>query len=313
MAVPTVVVFTGNSNTGFSCIEHLVAKFKDTVKIRAVFRTKEGAEVLQELEDKDAAARIEVITADIKNKRILTPVFEGAKVAFFSTPATLDRADLGKRFIDACLDHGVPYGVVMSMAGTDKKVTRYHEQFGEIEDYAFSKKGRSVTLRIGDKGHVKFNPIIVRSPPFFQNFYGSLPGIKKGVLYYPLEQGNLQHVDFNDVGKALAHIVAAPENHAGKVYTILGESHPGNMIASVISMKAGLPCTYENVDDEIAIVAFQRLGLQPWIAEANVETLAFIRKGGLADVPVGDLEAITGDKATKFGDFVRIYIKPMVV
>lgn len=34
-----------------------------------------------------------------------------------------------------------------------------------------------------------------------QNFYASIPGIRKGMLYYPLEEGALVHVDMEDVGK----------------------------------------------------------------------------------------------------------------
>ena len=34
-----------------------------------------------------------------------------------------------------------------------------------------------------------------------QNFYASIPGIRKGMLYYPLEDGALTHVDMEDVGK----------------------------------------------------------------------------------------------------------------
>lgn len=308
----TVVVFTGNSNTGFSAIEHLVEKFKGDVNIRAIFRTKAAAEVLNDLEDQDAAANIEVVTGDITKKKILAPVFEGANAAFFATPATENRAELGKLFVDACFDHGVPNAVIMSMAEADKKETLYQTQFAEIEEYATTRTGRSVTLKVADKGHVKFNPIIIRSAPFYQNFYGSLPGIQKGKFYYPLEEGKLHHVDFNDVGKAVAHVLVNPAKHASKIYTIVGDRHAGNMIASVISMKAGFACEYEHVDDEIAEIAFTRLGLQPWIAKGNVETLRFIRNGGMEETPTGDLEAITGDKPMRFGEFVKVYIKPMV-
>jgi hypothetical protein len=34
-----------------------------------------------------------------------------------------------------------------------------------------------------------------------QNFYASIPGIRKGMLYYPLGEGALLHVDMEDVGK----------------------------------------------------------------------------------------------------------------
>jgi hypothetical protein len=59
-------------------------------------------------------------------------------------------------------------------------------------------------------------------------------------------------------------------------------------------------------------LCLQKLGLQEWIAKGDVETLKFIRSGGLDDIDKGDIEKITGDKPRRFGDFVKDSIKPMV-
>ena len=56
----------------------------------------------------------------------------------------------------------------------------------------------------------------------------------------------------------------------------------------------------------------QKLGLEEWIAKGDVETLKFIREGGLDDVGAGDVEAITGSKPRRFGEFVKDNLKPMV-
>jgi hypothetical protein len=37
-----------------------------------------------------------------------------------------------------------------------------------------------------------------------------------------------------------------------------------------------------------------------------------IRLCSIDDVPTGDIQAITGKPATRFGDFVRDFIKPML-
>lgn len=54
------------------------------------------------------------------------------------------------------------------------------------------------------------------------------------------------------------------------------------------------------------------MGLAEWIAKGDVETLKFIRSGGLDKVDKGDIEKITGDKPRRFGDFVKESIRPMV-
>ena len=69
--------------------------------------------------------------------------------------------------------------------------------------------------------------MIVRSAPFYQNFYGALASIQKGKLYYPLREGKLAHTDFHDVGAVVAKILANPEAHGNKVYNIIGEHQSG--------------------------------------------------------------------------------------
>lgn len=77
-------------------------------------------------------------------------------------------------------------------------------------------------------------------------------------------------------------------------------------------MKAGFQCEYKSVPDEIAVLAFNKLGLQEWIAEGNVETLKFFREGGGRGMSTGDFTAITGQTQYKFATFVKEYIRPMV-
>ena len=103
-----------------------------------------------------------------------------------------------------------------------------------------------------------------------------------------------------------------PAPHAGKAYNIIGETQTGASLAGAIAMKSGVPCEYENVEDEIVVMAFTVLGLQNWLAEGNVQMLKYIREGGLDGVDKGDFEKLTGSKPAKFGDFVKSYLKPMI-
>jgi hypothetical protein len=59
-------------------------------------------------------------------------------------------------------------------------------------------------------------------------------------------------------------------------------------------------------------VILQKLGLEDWIALGDVETLKFIREGGLEGLGDGDVQALTQGPPRRFGDFVKDSIKPMV-
>eukprot|EP00038_Savillea_parva_P008085 m.174599 g.174599 ORF g.174599 m.174599 type:complete len:314 (-) comp13855_c0_seq1:290-1231(-) len=308
-AKPIVVIVNADSNLGWSVVEHIRASFDDQVKMRLMFRTRDD----HDISDLDGGARdIETIYGEITKPQLLGPVFEGASAAYFAVPGVQDRVAQGKMFVDACMNHGVQHAVIDSVCAADKEVTLYQKQFSEIEKYAMKRRGRAVTLKVADKGQNKFKPVICRVPYLYQNFYASIPGIRKGMLYYPLEDGALVHVDMEDVGQAIAAILASPAQHDGKTYNLVGERQMGNMIAATINMKAQVPCTYETVPDEVAAIAFQKLGLEEWVAKGDVETLKFIREGGLDDLGEGDVEYLIERKPRRFGDFVKESIKPMV-
>eukprot|EP00055_Hartaetosiga_balthica_P006876 m.22646 g.22646 ORF g.22646 m.22646 type:complete len:305 (+) comp5471_c0_seq2:108-1022(+) len=303
MSETTIAIITGNSNTGLSVIPILKAKYPQ-FHIRAMVRKKAST---TELEDMDC----EVITADIKQKHLLDPVFEGVTRAYFAVPATKDRVQLTKYFVDACFDHGVQYATIISIIGADMKETTYQKQFNEIEEYVQSKAGQPVTLKVKDKGKVKFIPTIVRCAPFYQNFYGSLSSILRGQLYLPLLDCNMCHVDIEDVAECIVETLANPEKHGNKTYTLLGEYQPGNMIASTIGMRAGVHCTYENVDGSVMVEALQALDMQPWIAEGNTEMIEWFKTPQSQNF-TGDIEEMLGRSPTKFGKFVARDFKPML-
>lgn len=249
---------------------------------------------------------------------MLGHALDGASVAYFSPPALPDRVQLCKNFVDACINHGIQYAIILSVIGTDNVAsslpcTTYQRQFAEIEAYAKSKQGSPVKLKTKDKGQVKFQPIILRTAPFYQNFYASLAGISSGELYYPLGQyGVLAHTAVDDIGKVIAFVCADPEKHAGKIYNLIGEYQPGNMIASNLAMSLGVTCKYFDVDDDTAVMAFTVLGMQPWIAEATVETVRWFRSGHGQNIDTSDIKTITGDASLRFQKWTKEHMRPLI-
>lgn len=278
--------------------------------MRAVVRNDQSAEAVKEF-----AGSCSIIKGDVLQPLMLGPVLKGCKAAYFAVPCLPNRAELARRFVDICIERGVEYGVLTSIVGADLAETEYQRQFKEIEEYALSKMGANIKVDVGDKGKLTFKPVILRCGLFYQNFYGSYVGMKSGTLYYPLgngnEKGRLAHVDFHDVGRAIAHVLVSPERHAGKIYNLIGEYQAGNQIAGAVTMKAGVGVKYYDVDDATAVAAFEALGLAPWIAAGNVEMLRWFREGRGQDI-ASDYTAITGSPPTKFGEFVKNHLKPLL-
>jgi uncharacterized protein YbjT (DUF2867 family) len=171
--------------------------------------------------------------------------------------------------------------------------------------------GKPVTLPVGDKGKIKFKPVILRCAPFYQNFYGFLQSMQEGHLYLPLTDRRLGHVDMEDACKCVAEILANPEPHGGKTYVLIGEYQPGNMLASTVGMKAGIRCSYSDVPDDVAVEALTALGISKWVAENQVAMYQWFREDN-GVVQSNDIESILGSKPTKFGAFVASGIKPLI-
>lgn len=305
--LPVVVVFTANSNTGTAVVRELAANYADKVRIRCVVRRKANAKHLQGLP-------IEVINADITQPHLLKAVFaDDVNACFWSTPTTENRAELTKLFIDACIEYGVDFPIIVSVLDADKKVIAHQKHFGEIEDYCEKKRGTPVKRQLLDTGKQVLSPVILRCAPFYQNLLASLAGIAEDTLYYPLgkNEGFLPHVDLADIGKIGAKILVEPEPHANQTYNVIGEYHQGNQIATAITRSTGHHCKYEEVDDGTAIAAFSALGLPDWLSEANVEHLAYFRQDLGQDIE-SDVEKILGTPPTKFAAFCKRELKPLL-
>ncbi|EGD83042.1 hypothetical protein PTSG_03680 [Salpingoeca rosetta] len=186
-------------------------------------------------------------------RHLLDPVFEGVNRAYFAVPTSQDRVKVTKAFVDACFDHGVEHAVIVSVIGADTRDTVFHQQFKEIEDYVLGRADKPVRLKVGDKGQVRFRPVILRCAMFYQNIYSFVPVLKDGHLYLPLRDGSLGHVDMEDVGACIAEILVGPERFDKRTYNLVGEYQRGNIMASAISMGARVHCTYENVEPDVVI------------------------------------------------------------
>lgn len=302
----TILVCTGNSLTGLSTLQHLLEKQAgERFNVRACIRKKSNNEDLEDLP-------IEVITGDIKQKSLLGPVFENVSRAYFAIPTTQDRADIAKHFIDACMNHGVEHAVILSVVGADTGATTFHKHFKEIEEYALSKAGQPVTLKVGDKGQVKFKPQILRCAMFYQNMFSFVPVLKEGHLYLPLRAGSLGHVDMEDVGECIAELLINPEGHEQKqIFNLIGEYQRGNMVATAFSMGAKTHCQYENVEPEVIKQTYEALKIQPWLCDALTDLFVWFQTEESQGIE-SDLPSLLGRNPTKFSAFVARELKPVL-
>ena len=114
---------------------------------------------------------------------------------------------------------------------------------------------------------------IVKPHFFMQNLLASAASIAgQGALYYAFGEGRLGLVDTRDVAEFAARVLAEPEGHAGKTYTVTGpDTLSGSDMGRIMGTALGRPVQYVPVPLESARAAMLGLGTSTWIADMLVE------------------------------------------
>ena len=114
----------------------------------------------------------------------------------------------------------------------------------------------------------------ILKPHFFmQNLLASAGTIAgQGALYYAFGEGRLGLVDTRDVAEFAARVLAEPDGHAGKTYTLTGPATlSGDEMARTLAAAAGRAVKYVPVPLEAARAAVLEMGASAWIADMLVE------------------------------------------
>ncbi|KAJ4405300.1 hypothetical protein N0V82_010334 [Gnomoniopsis sp. IMI 355080] len=147
----------------------------------------------------------------------------------------------------------------------------------------------------------------LRASGFMSNFLQSAPAIQKGFLPQTSGQGRAGWVDTADIA-AVAHRVMGdgPKQHAGQVYVLTGPKLI-NMpeLATILSQQIGHRVRYLHLPGSIFKQLVKLGGADEFMANGLVAQFVEIIRPGLEGVDIsGDIEKITGRRATSFEDWV---------
>lgn len=117
---PLVAVITASSNSGSACVDELMSRYLDEVRVRAIFRTEEKATLFRE-----KYANLEIVAGvDANELDTLNKAFEGVNSALIVTPhdpskglseeAASNDALLTANMINAAVNNGVKYIVLVA-------------------------------------------------------------------------------------------------------------------------------------------------------------------------------------------------------
>jgi uncharacterized protein YbjT (DUF2867 family) len=232
---------------------------------------------------------LEVVRADLDVPASLKPAVEGVSTLFLLTAPTVAAPVHDLAMLDAAVAAGVERVVRLSAIATGERtddgavIGVWHQQ----ADDAVRASGLAWTL--------------LRPTVFASNTLWWSDAIRAGVpVPNPLGDGAQGIVDPRDIAEVAARVLAAPAQHAGRIYTLTGpELLTAAQQAAQLAAVLGRPVEVVDQSLDDARAGLLASGLDPDAADTMVAGLGWSRAGRNA-VLTSDLADLLGRPATRF-------------
>jgi uncharacterized protein YbjT (DUF2867 family) len=269
----TILVTGANGTVSSALVRELAAGFK----VRALVRDAAKAPDLPS---------VEVAVGDLDEPSTLTDAFSGVDTVWLLTAMGPQAPHASMNAVWAARRAGVRHVVRLSAVGAGHDAPTRNGRLHALSDEELMTSGLAWT--------------IVRPHFFMQNLLGAVNG---DTLFGMLGGGRLGMVDTRDVALFGARILAAPQAHAGKVYTVTGSASVSmHEAAESISSVLGSPIRYQPVSPEDAAAAMVQLGFPQWVADVSAE-YGHAYANGWGDFTTPDFTTVTGRPARSFAEF----------
>lgn len=223
--------------------------------------------------------RTPVYAAAYSDREHAARALEGVRTLFMvSAHESPDRRRDHRSFVDAAVDAGVRHLVYTSFMGAapDAVFTLARDHW-DTEEYIKSKGVDYTFLR----------------DCLYQDVLPSFVG-RDGVLRGPAGTGRLAAVARADVARSAARILAAPQEHARRAYTLTGpQALTFDEISGILSRVTGDTVTYHDETVNEALESRSLSGVPQWQIEAWVSTYTAVAAGQMAEVSA-DVQLLTG-------------------
>eukprot|EP00050_Salpingoeca_kvevrii_P003527 m.226493 g.226493 ORF g.226493 m.226493 type:complete len:294 (-) comp10844_c0_seq1:121-1002(-) len=237
---------------------------------------------------------VELVKADMSDPSTFEAVLkQGVTAVFVITPGTLERTEITNKTIDALAKLKAPFALVVSVPLVTLPETIFGKQCGAIEAHLAKSGLPHATVRL---------------PFFIDNAWAHAESVKKdGKFYGPLPPTTkLTRAALSDIGAACSEILANPDKHKDKLYTVAGVPFSESELAQAFSDATGKKVEYVQVDYAQAKQAFMGLGLPEWQTDGVMEIFKAAEAGDSASVGTFDgYKQITGNEPTTIKQWVE--------
>jgi uncharacterized protein YbjT (DUF2867 family) len=285
-----ILISGATGRTGGAAIDTLLEMGK---RIRAYVRS----------DDERAAALrqrgVDVAVGDFTEIDHIRAAMEGISSAYFLHPIAPGIIGAAAYFAQAAKEAGVTAIVNMSQISARRESTSHAAQDHWVSERVFDWSGVATT-------HLR--PTFFAEWLIYPHFAKEIWAKKK--IEFPFDNGRHAPISADDQGRVIAHILAKPAGHEGKIYTLHGPVEMNHTeIAAAMSEVLGAKIEYAPTSIEVFKQKMEQLyKFPPFRVQHLVEVAQNYREGifaGTNDV----VEKITGTPALSISAFVEKHRK----
>ena len=285
-----ILVSGATGRTGGVAINTLLEMGK---RIRAYVRS----------EDERAAALrqrgVGIAVGDFTDIDHIRAAMEGISSAYFLHPIAPGIISAAAYFAQAAKEAGVTAIVNMSQISAQRETTSHAAQDHWVSERVFDWSGVATT-------HLR--PTFFADWLVYPHFAKEIWAKKK--IEFPFENGRHAPISSDDQGRVIAHILAKPAGHEGKIYTLHGPVEMNHTeIAAAVSEVLAAKIDYAPTSIEVFKQKMEQLyKFPPFLVQHLAEVAQNYRDGifaGTNDV----VEKITGMPALSLSAFIEKHRK----
>lgn len=285
MGKAEILVSGATGRTGGAAIDELLKLGKP---VRAYVRSDDA---------RAAALRqrgVDIAVGDFTDIDAIRAAMDGIKSAYFLHPIAPGIISAAAYFAQAAKEAGVTAIVNMSQISARRESASHAAQDHWVSERVFDWSGVATT-------HLR--PTFFADWLIYPNFAKEIWAKKK--IEFPFENGRHAPISSDDQGRVIAHLLAKPAGHEGKIYTLHGPLEMNHTdIAAAMSEVLGAKIEYAPTSiEEFRRKMEQLYKFPPFLVQHLVEVAQNYRDGifaGTNDV----VEQVTGTPALSVQQFI---------
>jgi uncharacterized protein YbjT (DUF2867 family) len=277
----TVLLVGATGTTGGALLRQLRG---DQIPVRALTRSAERADRLR-------ADGVEAVVGDCADPTSLPPALEGIDAVYVASPTSTEIGEHEGNLARAAAQAGVSLLVKLSVIGAAPDAPLTFGRLHAAGERAIEESGIAHTF--------------LRPNGFMQNTLSWAQQIPSGTIRGPVMHAHWAILDVRDIAAVAARVLASPDEHAGRNYTLTGPepSSPHEQV-EIISEVLERPLETDEVTIEQAQEALRAAGVSAQHAEWLGELWRMYAAGQAAAVSP-DVERLTGRAPYTYRQFAE--------